>query len=356
MPPSTHRSDRAGPRVILAAFVAVVPLALGGWGAAGHRDITRAAMAALPAATPQWLRDPAFVERAAFLANEPDRWRATRLDALTHENGPDHYIDLEELQPRRMELRTLPRLRYEFVAMLERRSPTPTPDPAIGSEPARRGVAGGQGAETRPATDQVGMLPYAIVEQHAKLASAFRTVRILDAINDPARVAERDAALGSVATALGHLSHFVGDASQPLHTTVHHHGWVRDNPAGYTTDGSIHARIDSGVPQHHKIDTAAISALVKPIDAEAPPVGPTRAWDAAIAEIERSFAQVEPLYRLEKQAALETDEGKAFITERMADGARTLAEMVYSAWLASEPTQDQIESFIRYDETGAGGN
>jgi hypothetical protein len=350
----THRTDRATPRGILGAFALLAPLALGGWGAAGHRDITRAAIAALPAGTPEWLREPGFVERAAFLANEPDRWRATRLDALTHENGPDHYIDLEELPPRKMDLRTLPPLRYEFVAMLERRMPTP--DAANGSEPARRGIGGAQGGDTRPATDQVGTLPYAIVEQHAKLASAFRTVRILDAINDPARAAERDAALGSVATALGHLSHFVGDASQPLHTTIHHHGWVRDNPAGYTTNGSIHARIDSDVPRHHKIDAEALSALVKPIDATEPPVGPTRAWEAALSEIERSFAQVEPLYQLEKQGLLEAEQGRAFITERMADGARTLAELVHSAWLASEPTKDQIESFIRYDETRATGD
>lgn len=41
---------------------------------------------------------------AAFESNEPDHWRATRLASLTHENGPDHYMDLEELTPRGMAL------------------------------------------------------------------------------------------------------------------------------------------------------------------------------------------------------------------------------------------------------------
>ena len=43
---------------------------------------------------------------------------------------------------------------------------------------------------------------------------------------------------------MGILSHFVGDASQPLHTTKHYNGWVGNNPKQYTTRRSFHSWID----------------------------------------------------------------------------------------------------------------
>ena len=40
---------------------------------------------------------------------------------------------------------------------------------------------------------------------------------------------------------MGVMGHYVGDGSQPLHTTVHFNGWVGDNPKGYTTKQTFHA-------------------------------------------------------------------------------------------------------------------
>ena len=40
---------------------------------------------------------PAARERIAFLAGEPDRWRNTDDLSLAHANGPDHYLDLDQL-------------------------------------------------------------------------------------------------------------------------------------------------------------------------------------------------------------------------------------------------------------------
>ena len=34
----------------------------------------------------------------------------------------------------------------------------------------------------------------------------------------------------------GWLGHYVGDGSQPLHTTIQYNGWVGPNPHGYTTE------------------------------------------------------------------------------------------------------------------------
>lgn len=372
MTPNTSRPRSS--RVVLgrrtaSAVACVFALGTGGWGAAGHRAITLAAIESLPPEMPSWIREASLAERAAFESNEPDRWRATRLASLTHENGPDHYMDLEELTPRGMALRTLPPLRYEFVMALGRSEPAaevptpaatvtnisgaqgatspPTTDPTapVPGAPPRRGV-------TRTVVDEVGMVPYAIVEHHAKLAAAFRTLRILDALSDPARASQREAALANVVSEMGQLSHFVGDASQPLHTTIHHHGWVGENPNAYTTESGIHGRIDSEVVEHHGIDAKAIALALGASASSTSSIPADGAWNAALSLMERSFATVEPLYQMEKAGTLDAPEGKAFITDRMADGARTLAALYGSAWAASEPTPEQIETFVKYDESG----
>src|SRR5258706_483832 len=45
---------------------------------------------------------------------------------------------------------------------------------------------------------------------------------------------------------MGVMGHFAGDASQPLHTTVHFNGWTGANPEHYTTTNKFHAWVDGG--------------------------------------------------------------------------------------------------------------
>jgi hypothetical protein len=40
------------------------------------------------------------------------------------------------------------------------------------------------------------------------------------------------------------VGHYAADASMPLHDSIHHDGWVGDNPKGYTRDPSIHGRFE----------------------------------------------------------------------------------------------------------------
>ena len=42
---------------------------------------------------------------------------------------------------------------------------------------------------------------------------------------------------------MGVMGHYVGDGSQPLHTTMYFNGWVGDNPNGYTTQYDV-SRVD----------------------------------------------------------------------------------------------------------------
>src|SRR6185436_364951 len=132
--------------------------------------------------------------------------------------------DCEDLEQFGLSLPNIPRLRYEYVkamvtARIERADP-----PYDASR------------DQDHAKEWPGFLPYAIDEHYDKLRSSFNTLRVLEAVNDPARAAARGQARENVIYEMGILSHLVGDATQPLHTTRHHHGWVGPNPNGFTTD------------------------------------------------------------------------------------------------------------------------
>ena len=85
------------------------------WDYEGHRVVNQLALAALPKDFPAFVKTPEAAERIAFLAGEPDRWRnqgdgrnPTDDLPLSHFNGPDHYLDLEQLEDYGLTPRTVP--------------------------------------------------------------------------------------------------------------------------------------------------------------------------------------------------------------------------------------------------------
>ncbi|MEX2217813.1 MAG: hypothetical protein WD749_03555 [Phycisphaerales bacterium] len=319
---------------IVGALAAVAPAL--GWGARGHRTITRLALDGLGPELPAWVRDPEVVSRIAEQSNEPDRWRGTKLPAIGHELNPEHYIDVEDLEPFGLALATLPQHRYEYFramvkAKLEHPGRMAPYDPA--KDPDR-------------SKEWPGFLPYAIAEHFAKLQSSFHTYRVLEALDDPARAEHRLQARENAIYEMGILSHYVGDASQPLHTTRHHHGWVGPNPRGYTRENGFHSYVDSRIVEIHGLGYDALRPGMRydaTIDARDP-------WPGCIAFIQRSFDGVGPLYELEKSGELTRESGKAFIETRLRDSASTLAALYTAAWEAARPTDADIAAFIRYSE------
>ncbi|MBL9118575.1 MAG: hypothetical protein JNL80_01525, partial [Phycisphaerae bacterium] len=282
-------------RPLLAASVILIAAAGSAWDAPGHRAVSVVAVDQLSErVATSWLGDHEVRSAVAFQSNEPDRYRGTPSAVLNHENGPDHYIDLELLAKHDLTLRSLPRLRYEFVAQLARTSSMPKPESGPDGKPARRGV------DHRTFTDDVGFVPYAIVEHHAKLVSSFTTLRILEGLNDPQRAIQLAAARANVLHEMGQLSHFVADAAQPLHTTIHHHGWVGANPDSFTTDRGFHAYIDGEIVAFHGITEAEIAEAAK----ERLAITDASLWDEVLALIERSHAAVRPLYTMHKDGSL----------------------------------------------------
>lgn len=310
------------------------------WDAPGHRAITLAAMEGLPGTVPGWLKDKSTMEQVADQATVPDRWRSTKVAQLMHANNPEHYIDLEDLEPFGMSIDSMPLLRYEFVKEM-----------TLARE---RAGAGFKGRPVNAARDPVkvnewpGFLPYGMAEQYAKVQNAFLTVRILEKLNDPKRDEQLKMARANAMTNMGLLSHLVGDAAQPLHTTKHHHGWEGENPEGYTKDRGIHSYIDGAIVRHHGIDAKVLVAATT-FDGEVNAIDP---WDAVVAHIKRSFAQVEPLYKMKKSGELEGEAGKAFIVERLGDAAKTLEAMYQTAWESADPTEKDIADFEKFDNFG----
>ncbi|MBN2446617.1 MAG: hypothetical protein JXO22_07825 [Phycisphaerae bacterium] len=326
-------------------LIAAAPIA-NAWDANCHRMITYLALERLPNDAPTWLCSPAVHHRIAFQSNQPDRWRSWPALPLTHINDPDHYLDVEQLDQFGLSLETMPKLRREYLKALviaKHEHPEKVDPYDAEIDPARR-------------NEWPGFLVHSMSEQYALLQAAFNQVRILEAINDPARRQQLAQAQQIAVYHMGMLSHFVGDASQPLHTTIHYNGWVGDNPEGYTTDKTFHGYIDHGVIEHHDIRYELLRHLRSAghkINAEDP-------WDNLITHVRRGNEQVEPLYRLKRDGLLDQEDGRKLICSRLVDAADMLTSLYWAAYESSAPTEEQIESWKRYnnfkpDRLPAGG-
>jgi hypothetical protein len=137
----------------------------------------------------------------------------------------------------------------------------------------------------------------------------------------------------------GWLSHYVGDGSMPLHTSIQYNGWNGPNPNGYTTEHKIHALFES----------INVSANIKPADvapliAAAKPAVIADEWTNYLEYLHHTHTFVEKTYQLEKAGGFTgsgTPEGKAFTEERLAAGAIQLRDMIYSAWVHSGDPVDE---------------
>ncbi|WP_309606107.1 S1/P1 Nuclease [Phenylobacterium sp.] len=284
------------------------------WGASGHRMIGEAALRALPADLPAFLRTPRAIVDLGELSREPDRWKgAGRLHDADHD--PEHFVDLSDDGsilggPR---LAALPATRAAYDTAMR----------AVGQDEWKAGV-----------------LPYAIIDRYQQLTRDFAMWRALRfAERHPAWAAhrgwftaDRRRREAQLLVTLGELSHFVGDGSQPLHVSIHYNGWGDfPNPDGYTT-ARIHSLFESELVRR-AVDAAGV-ALRMP---------PPRALGGTIEQRTADYlaatgALVIPLYQLEKAGGLKVGDprGAAFATERLAAGAAELRDLIVLAWHASD--------------------
>jgi len=319
---------------ITGALILMVSGSATAWDYEGHRVVNQIALATLPANYPAFVFTPEARERIAFLAGEADRWRNTPDLSLKHCNGPDHYIDLEQLADHGVKPEALPVFRYDFVALLAtNRAAQPDKFEPIDPEKNKD--------HTR---ELPGLLPWAIAENYAKLKSGFSYLKTFEqAGGTPEEIANAKA---NIIHIMGVMGHFAGDAAQPLHTTVHHAGWAGDNPKGYTTWKGFHQWIDGGyfnkvgIPDASELKPRLRSA--QRLQVKGRPAQPEETFAAAVAFIESAGILVEPLYQLDKdQALFGKDEngmrGKEFLTKQLIAGGQFLGDLWFSAWQDAPP-------------------
>ena len=165
------------------ASVLVQPPAARAWGNGGHRLVNRLAASSLPADVPAFLRSPEAVAEIEYLGPEPDRWRSPAEPELVAAQAPEHFIDLETADA----LGPLPHRRLDFEARVY----------AAGERP-----------------EKIGLQPWQATEVWERLKAALRQYRYLTAHHEETRPVEQ-----AIIFYAGWLGHYVGDGSQPLHTT-----------------------------------------------------------------------------------------------------------------------------------------
>ena len=317
----------------LAAVLGASALNAGAWDYEGHHAINELALASLPPDFGGFTLTPALKHRIAFLGGEPDRWRNVGDLPLKNVNGPDHYIDLEDLKLFGLTPETLPLMRYDFAADIARaRMAHPERFPAIDPE---------KDADHTRELD--GFLPWSITENYEKLKSCFSYFKTFQKYGGtPEEIANAQA---NVIYVMGVMGHFVGDGSQPLHTTVHFNGWTGGNPHGYTTNHTFHAWIDGGYfRQTGGIKVETLVDRIHPATRIANAEVPDGMFRAVVAYLAAQNKLVEPLYQLEKEGKLTGQgdnglAGRAFLDGQLVKAGQMLGDIWYTAWL--EAPEDQ---------------
>ncbi len=312
-------------------FLGMAPLVSRAWYEPGHRIINQLAIDSLPADFPSWVREPAVQDRIVFLSQEPDRWRRTHELLLQHYNPPDHVVDLDQIAWAGIDVSSLTPYRYEFVAeFLKGRASHPDRFSAV--DPAK---------DPTHSLGLPGFLPWAIAEYYAKLQTQFSYLKTYERFGTPDEIAN---ARANVVYVMGVMGHFVGDGSQPLHTTVHNRGWVGPNPNGYATN-DIHALIDGGFIAKAGITLEELAPRVvpaPPLDLAPRPDGRDPAFVDVVDYLVATRSTVEPMYRLLKEQKLVdggpgSREGRAFISDRLLAAGEMLGSLWLTAWQQAAP-------------------
>lgn len=289
-------------------FTLLAPVAGFAWGSEGHRLINKLAASTLPADVPAFLRSESAISQIEYLGPEPDRWRSRAEPELEAAQAPEHFLDLEPADA----LGPLPRKRLDFEALV---------------------FAHGQ----RP--EKIGLQPWETLEVWQRLKADLREYRHL-AADKSANPNDLHAAEQAAIFYAGWLGHYVGDGSQPLHTTINYDGWsLKDNPQGFSSAHGIHWRFEGPFVAANikEPDVASKMTTPKAIDGDI--------FDSYVAYLRHSATLVNSVYAFDKAGAfanLGTPESRVFTADRLAAGASELRDLIYTAWIESaKPVPDR---------------
>ncbi len=314
---------------MLVCAILACTLSAPAWGTKGHVLINRLAAAGFSANMPAFLSSRASVDEIAFLGPQLDDLKGSG-KAWDADEDPGHYVDVldDGTIAGAVSLRRLPADREAY-------------DTALRS-------AG---------TDQYkqGYLPYTILEGWQQVREDFAYWRVQNyAASHAARRADRLRAVRDrtfeeslIKRDIGMWGHYVGDASQPLHVTVHFNGWGRyPNPQGYTQARTTHAAFESTFVDE-RVTQAQVAALMRARSAYAPPtalISQTQMMGAISQYLAQTNATVPQLYAIEKSGGFASGSPQAvrFAASRLAAGAAELRDLSVLAW------QDSLFAGVGY--------
>jgi len=304
--------------VLACLLLALSPAPVLAWGGTGHRYIGELAVKNFPKQIPAFLRTPTAVTQVGLLAQEPD---ISRNAGEPHDADldPGHFLDVSDDGtilggPR---LASLPATRQDYDTALR----------AVGSNEYK-----------------AGFLPYNLMEGWQQLVKDLALLRRDMAAQKYAKkfgftaAQRRDYAnalqVRQLLTLrdLGVWAHFVGDASQPMHVSVHYNGWGEGpNPEGFITAPGLHAKFEAVFVDAH-VGEADVAAKIRPAHSCTDPV-----QACVSAYLTQTHERVLPVYRFEKAGAFDaaTPEAKAFTVQCLAEAASMLRDMVADAWRVS---------------------
>ncbi len=294
------------------AAICLTPVVAVSWGNTGHRIVGMLAAETLPDEVPGFLRSKQAIADMGELAREPDRSKGS---GKVHDSNrdPAHYIDLGDTG-KVMDgpaFTDFPPTRAEYEASLR--------------------VAGTD-------TWKAGYLQYSIVDGYQQLVKDFGYWRVDLAAGKRAKGAQkawykrdRERREALLMANLANLAHYIGDGSQPLHTTYHHNGWGDyPNPEGYTSE-RVHVPWEGNYVKGVVTPSGVRAAMPGFTDCGCP------IEQRVIAYLTRTNSYVIPFYKLWKEGGFKPGDsrGAAFATERVGAGAAELRDMIVLAWRAS---------------------
>jgi hypothetical protein len=300
--------------VVLSCLITfIAPNTAKGWGASGHRIINKLAVEGFPEEIPAFLRTPETAWKLAEVGREADRSKGAG-QPHDHDLDPGHYVNIgDDATVMGVPLNPLPATREEYDTSLR----------AKGWDEYK-----------------VGFLPYSIIDGWQQLRMDFGYWRV-DVVGERSAETEQDRAWFSndrqlremlIIRDLGYWSHFVADASQPLHVSIHFNGWGPfANPEGYSSSTKLHGYFEGEFVRKHVVEEDVRTKMKPYHDCGCSIQERTAAYLMA------TRAQVIPLYELDKVGAFRGDDpkGKEFAAERLAAAVSELRDMVIDAWRTS---------------------
>ena len=299
------------------------------WGHAGHVGISTLAIQNLPSDLPAFVRGASPAQFIGELGAEADESKTTGVllnatgtstsrTAHDAERDNGHFIDFDDngfALGGGVALSALPATREAFDTAVR-----------AGTNPS------GQDQYT------VGYLPYQMLDGFQQVRKDFGMWRAMQAglasATTPSDIAyfRYQISIRQQLTLrdIGYWSHFVADASQPMHVSVHYNGWGNyPNPRGYTTAG-IHSPFEGAFVRNF-VDFTTLT--IRPYTDR----GTTTNERRVPAYLAETLAQVIPTYEAELNSGHDGYKTRqpleyAIVSQQVAAGAAELRDQIVDAW------------------------